>query len=161
MTRAVVLRIAISILAGLALALVFNELTFRFLRTEEARGPQVIELVIPPGTAELVARGEDSPSIPADMLFVVGDTLVVRNNDDINHQLGPLFIPAGSSASLTFDTVQDYAYACSFQTGRYLGLDVREPLTIETRILGTLFAGLPLGALLALYSLVAWPTKKG
>lgn len=160
MTKAIFFRVVISVVVGLILALVFNELTFRFLRTEAARGPQVIELVIPPGTADLVARGEDNLSIPADMTFVVGDTLVVRNQDDVNHQLGPLYIPAGSSASLTFDAVQNYAYACSFQTGRYLGLDVREPLTPGTRLLGTLFAGLPLGALLALYSLVAWPIKK-
>lgn len=160
MGKAIVFRVATSVILGLTLALAFNELTYRFLRTEEVRAPQVIELVIPPGTAERVARGEETPAIPADMTFVVGDTLVVRNKDDINHQLGPLYIPAGSTASLSFDTVQNYAYVCSFQTGRYLGLDVREPLTLGTRLLGAFFAGLPLGALLALYSLIAWPIKK-
>jgi len=160
MKEGYVLRIAISILLGLALALAFNELTYRFLRSDERRTPQVIELVIPLGTAERVARGEDSLSLPADIAFVVGDTLVVRNEDSVTHQLGPVFIPAGSSASLTFDKVQNYAYACSFQTERYLDLNVREPLTFETRLLGAVFAGLPLGALLALYSLVAWPIEK-
>ncbi len=160
MSESPVLRVVISVLLGLLLALAFNELTYRFLRSEERRAPQTVELVIPPGTAERVARGEDSLSLPDDMTFVVGDTLVVRNQDSVNHQLGPMFIPAGSSASLTFDTVQNYTYACSFQTGRYLGLDVREPLTLGTRLLGAVFAGLPLGALLALYSLIAWPMKK-
>ena len=34
------------------------------------------------------------------MSFVVGDTLVVKNEDSVEHQLGPLWIPAGSSASM-------------------------------------------------------------
>lgn len=146
-----------SITLGLLLALVFNELSFQFLRSDETRSPQVIELVIPPGTAEQVAQGNDSLLLPTTMTFVVGDVLLVHNNDRVNHQLGPMFIPAGSSASLTFDTIQHYAYVCSFQTERYLGLDVRQPLTLGIRLLGTLFAGLPLGALIAIYSLGARP----
>lgn len=155
------MRIAISIALGLILALIFNELSFQFLRSGETRSPQVIEFVIPPGTAERVAQGEDSLALPTTMTFVVGDVLLVRNDDSVSHQLGPIFIPAGSSASLTFDTVQSYAYVCSFQTERYLDLDVRQPLTLGTRLLGTLFAGLPLGALLALYSMLVWPLKRG
>jgi len=94
------------------------------------------------------------------MKFVVGDTLVVRNEDITTHQLGPLVVPPGSSASLVLDQEQNYAFQCSFQPTKYLGLDVQEPLTITTRLTGVLFGGLPMGALMAVYSLVAWPIKK-
>src|SRR5687767_3203416 len=86
---------AIGILIGLAI----SEVTFLFLR-ETARPPRVIEIVIPAGTAELVARGEQPPSLPEDMTFVVGDTLLVKNQDIVDHQLGPLWIPPGASARL-------------------------------------------------------------
>ncbi|WKZ34547.1 MAG: hypothetical protein QY332_13080 [Anaerolineales bacterium] len=156
--RIAVKRILNSLLIGLAIGILINEFTFLFLR-ETARPPQVIELVIPAGTAEGIARGEAPPSIPASMTFVVGDTLLVRNNDSADHELGPLWIPAGSSASLPLDAVQSYAYSCSFQPGNYFGLDVREPLTAGTRLYGILYSGIPLGGLIALYSLIM-PAKK-
>jgi len=145
-------------LIGLVIGIAISEVTFIFLR-EYARPPKVVELVIPLGTAERVARGETPPTIPDSMTFVVGDTLVVRNDDNENHELGPLWIPAGSSARLSLDTVQSYAYTCSFQPGNYFGLDVHEPLTLDTRISGILFASIPSGALIALYSLIM-PVKK-
>jgi len=148
----------ISLLIGLVIGTAINETTFIFLR-ETARAPKVIELVIPDGTAERVARGETPPTIPDSMTFVVGDTLLVKNDDSADHELGPLWIPAGSSASLSLDAVQSYAYACSFQPGKYFGLDVHEALTLGTRLYGILYSGIPLGGLIALYSLVM-PVKK-
>jgi hypothetical protein len=156
--KTIVTRIIVSLLIGLVLGVALNEITFLFLR-ETARAPKVIELVIPEGTAEKVARGESPPTIPDSMTFVVGDTLLVKNNDSANHELGPLWIPAGSSASLALDDAQSYAYSCSFQPGQYFGLDVHEALTIGTRIYGILFSGIPLGVLIALYTLVM-PAKK-
>jgi hypothetical protein len=94
------------------------------------------------------------------MTFVAGDTLVVRNEDTSDHQMGPLWIPAGSTATLQLDTVENYAYACSFQSTNYFNLDVHEPLTPWIRFQGILMAGIPLGILLALYAVVAWPSKK-
>jgi hypothetical protein len=151
-------RILYSMLIGLAFGVIFNEVTFLFLR-ETARPPEVIELVIPAGTAERVARGEASPSIPASMTFVVGDTLVVQNNDTVGHVLGSLWIPSGTSASLSLEVAASQIYDCSFQPENYFGLDVREPLTLGTRLYGILFSGLPLGGLIALYSLIM-PVKK-
>ena len=77
----------------------------------------------------------------------------------VDHELGPLWIPAGTSASLPLNAVQSFAYGCSFQPDNYFGLDVREPLTLSTRLYGILFSGLPLGVLIALYTLVM-PAKK-
>jgi hypothetical protein len=153
-------RIAIGMLAGLAIGAGISEATYYFLRGGEARTPEVIEITIPAGTAEKVRNGQSEPSLPAAMTFVIGDTLVVKNQDSATHQLGPLFIPPGTSASLQLDATQKYAASCTFQPGRYFGLDIRSPLTLESRIVGILQAGVPLGFLLVLYGVFALPYKK-
>ena len=160
MVRLMVQRFAISIALGIVLAIGINEFTFFFMKSDAGRGPQRIELVIPAGTADLIAKGQPSPSIPANMVFVTGDTLVVKNQDVANHRLGPLFIPSGTSASLVLNEANVFTYQCSFQTTQVFGLDVQEPVTSSTRIYGILFAGLPLGMMLGIYSLVVWPLNK-
>lgn len=154
----VVRKIFYSLLLGLALGVIVSEVPFLFLR-ETARPPKEITLTIPAGTAEKIAHGEQPPGIPENMIFVVGDTLIVKNEDSADHKFGPLWIPASTSAQLSLDQEESLAYECSFQPSKYIGLDVRESLTLGTRIYGIVYAGLPLGILIALYSLVM-PSKK-
>jgi hypothetical protein len=151
-------RLLFSLLFGLLIGVAVSEIPFLFLR-ETARPPREIVLTIPAGTSAQVARGEQPPSIPENMTFVVGDTLVVQNEDSENHKLGPLWIPARSSAQLSLDQEENLAYECSFQPGKYLGLDVRQPLTPRTRLFGIFYVALPMAILIALYSLVV-PLKK-
>jgi len=152
-------RILLSILFGLLIGVMVSEVPFLFLR-ETARPPREILLTIPAGTSDQIARGEQPPSIPENMTFVVGDRLVVANEDVVAHKLGPLWIPANSSAQLSLDQEENLAYECSFQPGKYFGLDVREPLTPKTRLFGIVYVALPMAILFALYSLVATPLKK-
>jgi hypothetical protein len=159
MTRLAVQRFLICIVLGLIGAIGINEFTFIFLKSEAGRGPGRIELVIPAGTADRIARGEPNPTIPENMVFVAGDTFVVKNLDVVDHRLGPLFIPSGASASLTLSDANNYAYNCSFQSGQVFGLDVQEPVTSGTRLYGILIAGIPLGLMLGMYSLIIWPLK--
>jgi hypothetical protein len=159
MVRLIVQRVLLPMLLGILIAIGVNEFSFLFLKSDAGRGPQRIELVIPLGTAQRVAQGESNPALPDKMVFVVGDTLVVKNEDAVDHNLGPLFIPAGTSASLTLSESDNMAFTCSFQPSQYLGLDVREPVTFSTRLYGILISGIPLGMLFGLYSLVVWPLK--
>jgi hypothetical protein len=152
-------RILLSIGFGLLVGILTSEVPFLFLR-DTARAPRDIVLTIPAGTAEQVARGQQPPSIPVNMTFVVGDRLVVRNEDQVDHKLGPLFIPAHSSAQLALDQEESFAYECTFQPGKYLGLDVREPLTTSTRIFGIIYIAFPMAILFALYSFIIAPKKK-
>ena len=151
-------RILISMLIGIAIGVLISEVSFIFLQ-ETARPPQEMVLTIPAGTAEQVARGEQPPSIPKDMIFVVGDTLVMKNEDSVDHKLGELWIPANSTAQLALNEEQNMAFECSFQAGNYFGLDVRQSLTWGTRLYGVLYAGVPLSILLALYSFVVPPKR--
>ena len=152
-------RILLSLLLGLVIGVAVSEVPFLFLR-ETARAPREITLTIPAGTSDQIARGEQPPSIPANMTFVVGDRLVVRNEDAVDHKLGPLWIPANSSAQLSLDQEENLAYECTFQPGNYFGLDVREPLTPKTRLFGIIYVALPMAILILLYSLGITPKKK-
>lgn len=145
------------ILLGILLAGVGSELAFRLQGENISRSPQTIELFIPAGTAEKVAQGESI--LPASQIFVVGDTLLVHNQDSTMHNLGPLVIPAGSSASMKLNQAGNLDYTCSFQPTKYYGIDVQSALTFSTRIEASLIAGIPLGILLGVYSLVLIPLK--
>ncbi len=161
MRRAIIFRrIAISMLVGLMLGAIVSELSFYLLNNGQTRPPKLVEIEIPAGTAGRVARGEADATLPPSMTFVVGDTLLVRNLDTATHQLGPLLIPAGTSARMQLATEQGYSLLCSFEPSKYLELTVLPPLTISARIVGILEAGLNVGFLIAIYAVFAIPIKK-
>jgi hypothetical protein len=138
-------------------AIVINESAFFFQRESYDRAPKTIEMVIPAGTAARVAAGEAPVGLPSEMTFVVGDVLKVKNEDSSAHELGPLVVPPGTTASLVMQTVDNLAYSCSFQPDGYLGLDVRKATTLGTRLIGLSLTAPTLGALMFLYSLVVFP----
>jgi hypothetical protein len=156
--KALLIRFLIGIAAGILIAIPLSELGFFLQRNITSRPARTIVLDIPPGTSARVAQG--SSVLPQDMVFVLGDTLVVQNHDSVAHTLGPLFIPPGSSASLTLNRIGNLSYVCTFQPTQYQGLDVQAALTLGTRLEGIFIAGIPLGMLLALYSLILRPLKK-
>jgi hypothetical protein len=146
-----------SLVLGILIAAVGSEVAFRLQGNTSSRAPQTIELVIPAGTAVKVAQGESV--LPASQTFVVGDTLLVHNQDSVTHTLGPLVIPSGTSASLKLDQVGNLDYTCSFQPTRYYGVDIQPALSLVMRLEASLVAGIPLGIMLGLYSLVVFPLK--
>jgi hypothetical protein len=152
-------RLGFTFLIALVFVLGFNEVTYRIQKEDTDRMPKTIEINIPAGTAERIAAGEAVSSAPTEMKFVIGDKLVVVNEDTVDHQLGPLWIPAGRSASLNLDMAANLSYQCSFAEGNYLGLDVRKPTTIATRITAAALAVPTMTIFLFIYSLVAYPVK--
>ena len=158
MRRALLIRFLICIAVGVLIAIPLSELGFYLTGNNTSRPAKTIVLDIPPGTSAKVAQGVSV--MPQDMSFVLGDTLTVTNQDSVAHTLGPLFVPAGSSASLTLNHIGNLSYVCSFQPTKYQGLDVQDALTLTTRLEGIIIAGFPLGMLFALYSLILRPLKK-
>lgn len=145
-------RVLLSFVFGFALAALTTELAYFFLKKEN-RPPTIVEISIPAGTAEKIRQGQDNDlNLPEDMHFVVGDTIKVINQDTENHILGPLWIPAGSSASLKLESEQHLAFECSFEADNYFGLTVQEPVTWGTRLYGIFFAGFPLSMIFVVYS---------
>ena len=156
----IVKRSLIFAVAGLVFGALLSQIAFMVMPGMDTRSPEQILLVIPPGTAQRVALGEQPPSIPTNMLFVVGDTLVVKNEDSVEHQLGPLWIPAGSSASMPLNTDEKFAFQCSFVPTKVFGLDVNQQITGGTRLEAYIVGGIPVAILAVLYSLLIWPPKK-
>lgn len=138
----------------------FSEIAYALTRSNVDRAPQEILLVIPAGTAEKVAAGDAEPSLPAEMTFVLGDTLVVQNDDNVDHQLGPLFIPSGSSANLPLQEAANYEYECSFQPSNFFGLDVRQQATFNFRFFAITYATPATAIFIYVYSLAVYPLKK-
>ncbi len=152
-----VLRVLLFMLLGVIVAAGISELTFRMQGNTYSRDPQTIYLVIPAGTAQKVAQGQSV--IPQNQEFVVGDTLVVKNEDSVTQTLGPLVIPPGASASMILTNAGDQKYVCSFQPSKQYGITVQEGITTGMRIQASLLGGLPLGLLLGVYSLIIKPVK--
>lgn len=152
-------RLGISFFIALTFGVVISEVAFLFQKDRVARPPQTIELVIPAGTAAEVAAGKPVPSIPEAMDFLIGDTLQVVNQDEVDHQLGPVWVPPGTSASLRLEQADKFAYACSFKPTRYLGVNVRQPTTLSTRLTGLGLVVPPTTMVLLVYSLLLYPLK--
>lgn len=145
---------------GIIAAIVVNEISFYFLKSESGRAPQEVIFEIPPGTAKRLAAGEDIKIIPEGSKFVIGDKLTIKNFDSTNHTFGDLFIPEGASASTIFNYSNNYAYSCSFQSQSVLGFEVYEPVSSWIRLGGVLLAGVPLGVLFWIYGILVIPIKK-
>jgi hypothetical protein len=150
-------RLGVSFVISLVFVLLLSEVSYQFQRDRVARQPQTIELVIPVGTAERVAAGDPVPAIPEEMDFLLGDTLLVINQDLVDHQLGPIWVPPGANAQLSLDEPEKYSYSCSFQPSRFLGINVRPPTTFLTRLTGLALAVPPTTMVLLLYGFLVFP----
>ena len=160
MTFAVLKRILISIAIGVVGAWIVSEASYQLNKDPDARDEaNRVELVIPAGTAERIASGEPAAGIPSRMTFVEGDLLIVRNQDSVSHQLGPVWVPPQSSGVLEIGAARDYSYTCSFSDTKYFGLEVHPQLTLSARIQGVLAMGLPSSVMIALYSILIVPIK--
>jgi len=148
------------ILAGSVLVVwLGSELAHGAIKNRFERRPEEIALTIPNGTAVKVAAGVEEPAIPEELEFVVGDTLVVYNDDDAAHELGPLFIPAGASASLVMEDASVFEYTCSFRPSSYLGLVVRETTTLNVRLIAVAYVSPATAIIVFLYSLALRPIE--
>jgi hypothetical protein len=150
-------RFLITFAVALAFVGLINEGAHYFLKEKTDRLPETIEIVIPAGTALRVNGGEADPSIPSELSFVVGDILLVTNQDDVPHELGPLWIPSGSSASMVMEDANKYVLGCTFQPSKYLGLNVNTRTTALSRIQALALAVPPTTMFLFIYGLLVFP----
>ncbi len=155
------LRIGLSLLVSFGMGFLISEGSFYILNQGKPPENQDFILVIPKGTADRIEKGLTVPSISENMVFYEGDRIIVKNEDDVSHQLGPVWVPAGSSGTLDLGQQQKYTVSCSFQPNKSLGLDIRQKTDSATRIQGVLAIGLPSSVLLFLFSIVLKPIQSG
>ncbi len=152
-------RFALSALAALLFVGLINEVSHIIQKSKTDRPPETVELLIPNGTAAKVAAGEAAPEIPAELSFVIGDSLQVTNYDDVPHELGPLFIPAGTSAFLSMDDANKYTLGCTFTPSQYLDFNVSPRTTAKSRLQALYLAGPPTAMFFFVYSLLVFPIR--
>ena len=152
-----VLRLLYSLIIAFFFGLLISEVSFQILTKNTEPEVEIYEINIPEGTSERVEKGFPIPTIPESMIFFEGDKIIVQNDDNVSHQLGPIWVPAGSTGTLTLEKPQTYSLACTFQPSKLMGLEVRPRLTNNIRFQGILAIGLPSGILIWLFSIVIFP----
>lgn len=78
----------------------------------EDRQAQTVEVVVPAGTQDRLDAGETVDVMPARIELRVGDTLLMRNEDDVDQTVGPYFVTAGGELSLTYSVAGRYEGYC-------------------------------------------------
>lgn len=157
--RPYLLRAAIILAISIIAAFLVNEGIYLLQRESYDRAPKTIQIVIPPGSSELVARGEKLSTLPEETVFVVGDVLEVVNQDGVAHQLGPIWAPPGSTGRLVLEEANKFSFACSFSPSNYFGLDVRQPTTSAIRLTALAISAPSLAVFLFIYSFLVFPIK--
>ncbi len=155
--KKLVIRLVISLLIAFIFGFLVSEISFQTLTQNTERKPEIYDIKIPKGASVRVEKGFPIPTIPDLMVFFEGDKIVVTNDDSVSHQLGPIWVPAGSTGTLTLEKPQTYSLACTFQPSKLMGLEVRPRLTNNIRFQGILAIGLPSGILVWLFSIVIFP----
>lgn len=146
------------LLISILLVLMISEGFYYLTRNNTERAPMTFEITIPAGTAERIAAGESGPEI-TNTVFVVGDTLTVHNLDSTSHELGPIWLPPGTSGSLALGEANDFIFNCSFQSSQFLGLTVRDATTWTSRLSALWYGTPPVWMFLLVYSFVLFPIK--
>lgn len=155
--RPYLIRLLVVFAISLAAMLLVIEGAYLLQREETDRGPKTIQIVVPEGAAQRVADGEMLEILPENAVFVIGDVLEVVNQDSTDHQLGPIWVPAGSTGRVVLEEADKFSYSCSFTPSRYLGLDVKKPTTLQTRLTGLSISVPTTAAFLFIYSLLVFP----
>lgn len=85
--------------------------------SSESPEAQTVEVVVPPGTADRLRAGEDVVIMPLRIELSVGDYLVIRNEDDEPHLVGPYEVRADSVNQFTFGAAGNYEGYCPLSEG--------------------------------------------
>jgi hypothetical protein len=98
--------------------------TFPAVAPAPAPAPPDLIFVIPPGAAAAQMRGDpDAFRLPAEMNVVVGQRIVVRNEDQAMHYFFYLPIAPGQEVFKAFDQPGQYGYSTIYSCSLAGGVD--------------------------------------
>ncbi len=126
-------RLLVIFIISVIAMLVITEGAYMLQKDDTDRSPKTVQIIIPAGAAERIAAGEKVDTLPDNLVFVIGDTLEVVNQDSSDHQLGPIWVPPGGTGRIVLQEANKFSYSCTFANNNYLGLDVKRPTTWKTR----------------------------
>ena len=100
----VVVAVAVAVVGAAVLVLRDDSGGSPTLEIVEPDGSVEHSYVIPAGTAERRTAGETIDIMPTTIEATVGDTIQVRNDDDVGAFAGIFYVGPGESASMSFTT---------------------------------------------------------
>lgn len=120
-------------------------------------GTRTVALVVPPGAAESVAAGRRDVTLPDRLELRRGDTLAIRNEDNVVHRVGVSTVPPGHTVriAVTPALLGVAGLTCSFHPGGSIGVSPLARPGIEHTAIPTLLAGVPLAFALVLSVAIA------
>jgi hypothetical protein len=85
-------------------------------------------IVIPAGTAERLAAGDETNAPPHSFELVLGvrDVLVIKNEDSVWHQVGPYRVAPGHTLQQRFSRPGTIQAACTITSSQQVEIVVRE-----------------------------------
>ena len=88
-----------------------------------------LTFVIPPGTAARLKAGEPFNVLPSPIHLMIGvrDVLVITNDDDVIHQVGPIILGSRQTYRIPFRKPGHFQYACSLHAAGTLALVIDPP----------------------------------
>jgi hypothetical protein len=88
--------------------------------------PEGVEhsIVIPAGTAQRLAAGEDVELIPTELRYRLRDQLIVINQDVVGHQVGPFIVEPGERLEQRFSEVATLQGFCSLHAAGSITIDI-------------------------------------
>ncbi len=81
-------------------------------------------IVIPAGTADRLAAGETVDILPADLRFEFRDRLVVVNDDDEAHTVGPFTVAPGDRLEKRFSEAATFDGFCSLHPSGNIRIEI-------------------------------------
>jgi plastocyanin len=78
-----------------------------------AEASEGLHFVIPEGSGERIDAGEPVEVLPGELEVEVGDVIVIENEDDRGHLVGPFFVGAGEVLTQRFTSPGEYIGECS------------------------------------------------
>jgi plastocyanin len=92
-------------------------------------GSHALTFVIPAGAAARLKTGEAFSVLPSPIHLTIGvrDVLVLTNDDEVIHQVGPIILGSRQTYRIPFRKPGHFQYACSLHAAGTLALVIDPP----------------------------------
>lgn len=122
------MRRSAAIAAGAGLLIALGALAWAAFAPLPATGG-ALTFVIPPGTAARLKAGEPFTVLPSPIYLTVGvrDLLVITNDDEVIHQVGPIILGSRQTYRIPFRKPGRFQYTCSLHPTGTLALVIAPP----------------------------------
>jgi hypothetical protein len=136
-----------SLAAGFAMGAVLVSVAWITFGADLMAPPRDVRLVIPRGTAALLAAGQPS-ALPSQVILDQDDHLIISNLDVATHTLGSWVIQPGQSITIDATSPIASVFTCSIHRSGSFGIIVQARPGLVDGILITLLVSVPIGLVL-------------